>query len=331
MILVFRLIDLEIEMNLINYDDILDDYFFSKTLRPATEWSYRKVVNSFRRYTQDKVLPSQVNKLIVLNWRKYVLQEQGLSSITWNNKVAHMRAIYNHALQQQFIPTQDNPFNGVIARPDIKRKKTLSQTEIKKIYLLLEAREKEEGLGIIEKSRSALRPAWFWLSVVDTLRYTGMRQNQLLNIRLEDVHLEGGWINLRPEASKNHREHRVPITRLLRPRLEKLMMAAAERGATHADMLFNASRFDGRKNILTDVMAYQPLRGFFRRLSNECQCIITPHRFRHTIATDMMKSPDRNLKVVQTLLGHSSVAVTLEYVEGNMDSIRIALEEAFGG
>lgn len=86
-------------MNLINYDDILDDYFFSKTLRPATEWSYRKVVNSFRRYTQDKVLPSQVNKLIVLNWRKYVLQEQGLSSITWNNKVAHMRAIYNHALQ----------------------------------------------------------------------------------------------------------------------------------------------------------------------------------------------------------------------------------------
>ncbi|ENA3446048.1 integrase [Yersinia enterocolitica] len=44
-----------------------------------------------------------------------------------------------------------------------------------------------------------------------------------------------------------------------------------------------------------------------------------------------MKSPDRNLKVVQTLLGHSSVAVTLEYVEGNMDSIRMALEEAFGG
>ena len=163
------------------------------------------------------------------------------------------------------------------------------------------------------------------------IQQSRMRQNQLLNIRLEDVHLEGGWINLRPEASKNHREHRVPITRLLRPRLERLMLAAVERGAAHGDMLFNASRFDGRKNILTDVMAYQPLRGFFRRLSTECQCVITPHRFRHTIATDMMKSPDRNLKVVQTLLGHSSVAVTLEYVEGNMDSLRVALDEVFGG
>ena len=109
-----------------------------------------------------------------------------------------------------------------------------------------------------------------------------------------------------------------------------MMKAAAERGATHADMLFNASRFDGRKNILTDVMAYQPLCGFFRRLSTECRCVITPHRFRHTIATDMMKSPDRNLKVVQTLLGHSSVAVTLEYVKGNMDSLRVALDAVFG-
>lgn len=318
-------------MDTMSYDDILQDYFFSKTLRPATEWSYRKVVSSFIRYTGDNLLPGQVNRLTVLNWRRHVLSDQGLSSITWNNKVAHMRAIFNHALSQQFLIHKDNPFNGVIARPDVKRKKTLSEMEIKKMYLLMEAREKDEHFGVFEKHRSALRPAWFWLTVVDTLRYTGMRQNQLLHIRLGDVNFDGGWINLRPEASKNHREHRVPITRLLRPRLEKLMTAAQERGAVQTDLLFNASRFDGRKVILADVMTYQPLRAFFRRLSTECRCTITPHRFRHTIATDMMKSPDRNLKVVQTLLGHSSVAVTLEYVEGNIDSLRVALDEVFSG
>jgi len=42
-------------------------------------------------------------------------------------------------------------------------------------------------------------------------------------------------------------------------------------------------------------------------------------------------SPDRNLKVVPTLLGHSSVAVTPEYVKGNMNSLRMALEETFAG
>lgn len=119
-------------MDSTNYDDILQDYFFSKTLRPATEWSYRKVVNSFRRYTGDKVSPGQVNRLTVLNWRRHVLSEQGLSSITWNNKVAHMRAIYNHALLQEFISLKDNPFNGVIARPDIKREKNAHSDRDKK-------------------------------------------------------------------------------------------------------------------------------------------------------------------------------------------------------
>ncbi|MFV8810050.1 tyrosine-type recombinase/integrase [Yersinia enterocolitica] len=312
-----------------NYDDILQDYFFSKSLRPATEWSYRKVINSFRRYTGDHLLPGEVSRLIVLNWRRYVLNEQGLSSITWNNKVAHMRAIFNHALLHNFVSHKENPFNGVIARPDVKRKKTLTQSEIKKIYLVMEAREREEYVGIIDKSRCALRPAWFWLTVVDTLRYTGMRQNQLLHLCLGDINLDEGWINLRPEASKNHKEHRVPIARVLRPRLEKLIAVALLRGANQGDQLFNIRRFNGRKDVVAQNMDYPPLRAFFRRLSVECSCTISPHRFRHTIATEMMKSPDRNLKAVQSLLGHSSVAVTLEYVEGNIDSLRLALEEVF--
>lgn len=129
-------------MELISYDDILKDYFFSKTLRPATEWSYRKVINSFRRYIGDNVFPGQVDRLTVLNWRRHVLSEQGLSSITWNNKVAHMRAIYNHALQQEFVPLKDNPFNGVIARPDIKRKKHSPSQRLKK-YIYYSKREKK--------------------------------------------------------------------------------------------------------------------------------------------------------------------------------------------
>ncbi|CNL28292.1 phage integrase [Yersinia pseudotuberculosis] len=110
-------------MNKANYDEILQDYFFSKSLRPATEWSYRKVINSFRRYIGDNLLPGEVDRLTVLNWRRHVLNKQGLSSITWNNKVAHMRAIFNHALLHDLVSFKNNPFNGVIVRPDVKRKK----------------------------------------------------------------------------------------------------------------------------------------------------------------------------------------------------------------
>ena len=154
-----------------------------------------------------------------------------------------------------------------------------------------------------------------------------MRQNQLLHIRLEDVNFEHRWINLRPEGSKNHKEHRVPITENLRPRLERLYNLSLERGAKMQDQLFNLSRFDGRKSEISSNMDYPPLRAFFRRLSRECGFTVSPHRFRHTIATNLMRLPDRNLKMAQDLLGHSTPAVTLEYVESDLDKVRDMLEE----
>ncbi|HEY2453785.1 MAG TPA: tyrosine-type recombinase/integrase [Scandinavium sp.] len=310
------------------FDDLLSDYFFTKSLRPATEWSYNKVVKSFQHFVGDQMSPEQVDKKLVLTWRRQVITDNHLSKITWNNKVTHMRALFNHAIAQGLVTTADNPFNGVLARPDIKRKKTLTDGQIKRIYLLMEAREADESIGIFRESiRSALRPAWFWLTVLDALHRTGMRQNQLLHIRLCDVDLDNGWITLRPEGAKNHKEHRVPITACLRPRLEKLYHLSVERGAQKEEQLFNISRFVDGKKMSSLNMDHPPLRAFFRRLSKECQFTSSPHRFRHTIATNLMKQPDRNIKMAQDLLGHSTPAITLEYVEADLDRVRALLEE----
>lgn len=317
-------------MENVNYDNLLEDYFFSKSLRPATEWSYKKVLSSFRKFTGPCVMPAEIDKNIVLIWRRQVLTELNLSRRTWNNKVAHMRAIFNFALKKGMLPAGENPFNEVVTRPDVKRKKTLTDGQMTSIYLVMEAFDEAERLGTIQHpDRCALLPAWFWLTVLDTLKYTGMRQNQLLSLRLSDVNLDGGFINLRAESAKNYREHVIPIAGALEPRLKALYDRAVQLEAKPKDQLFNVGRFTGKKIELLENMDHQPLRAFFRRLSRECHSVISPHRFRHTIATNMMKSPDRNLKIVQTLLGHSSVNVTLEYVEGNLDMMRRALDEIF--
>ncbi|KDE34161.1 integrase [Kosakonia radicincitans UMEnt01/12] len=264
---------------------------------------------------------------MVLTWRRKVVGDAGLSKRTWNNKVAHMRAIFNHAIAQGLTSHRENPFNGVITRPDVKRKKTLTDVQIKKIYLLMESREIDEFTGNIESRRNALNPAWFWLTVLDAFSRTGMRQNQLLHIRLKDVDLENSWISLRPEGAKNHKEHRVPITAMLRPRLESLYNKAVERGAGLNDQLFNISRFYVNRKETATNMDNPPLRAFFRRLSKECGFIVSPHRFRHTIATNLMNQPDRNIKMTQELLGHSTPSVTLEYVETDLNKVRAMLEE----
>lgn len=314
-------------MDYVSFYDVLDDYFFSKTLRDATEWSYKKVLRSFLIFAGENIPPEDVDDKLVLNWRRHVINEEGLTRITWNNKLTHMRAIFNFAIAEGYVSHKKNPFNGKVARPDVKRKKTLTDEQIKKIYLLMEAREADELIGMIEIRKSALRPAWFWLTVLDALRRTGMRQNQLLHIRLCDVNLTHNWINLRPEGAKNHREHLVPITRHLRPRLERLYNRSIELGAKMEDQLFNLSRFDGRKIETSANMDHPPLRAFFRRLSNECGFVVSPHRFRHTIATNLMSLPERNLKMAQDLLGHSTPAVTLQYVQSDINKVRSLLEQ----
>lgn len=45
-----------------------------------------------------------------------------------------------------------------------------------------------------------------------------------------------------------------------------------------------------------------------------------------TVATHMMKSPERNLYVVKRLLGHVSLVSTLEYIDENVDGLRNILE-----
>ncbi|MBY6257767.1 tyrosine-type recombinase/integrase [Phytobacter diazotrophicus] len=309
------------------FEKVLDDYFFFKTLRVATEWSYRKVLRTFLNFAGDNINPEEVDDRLVLNWRRHVLHEEGLAKITWNNKLTHMRAIFNFAISEGYVSHRKNPFNGKLVRSDVKRKKTLTDAQINKIYLLMEAREADERYGVVESRKSALRPAWFWLTVLDALRRTGMRQNQLLHIRLCDVNFAQNWISLRPEGAKNHREHLVPITRHLKPRLERLYNRSLERGAAMEDQLFNLSRFEGHRNETSENHDNPPLRAFFRRLSNECGFVVSPHRFRHTIATNLMSMPERNLKMAQDLLGHSTPTVTLQYVESDIEKVRSVLEQ----
>ncbi|CDL53840.1 hypothetical protein [Klebsiella pneumoniae] len=40
-----------------------------------------------------------------------------------------------------------------------------------------------------------------------------------------------------------------------------------------------------------------------------------------------MRTPERNLQTVKTLLGHVSLASTLEYVEVNIESLKATLEQ----
>lgn len=286
-----------------SWDLLLDEYSFVKFIRPHTEWSYRKVVNGFRKYYGLDRKLSEITRRDIQEWRRHVINVEESSAVTWNNKVAHIHAIVNYAMKANLIPQTENPFNEVLVRADNKRKKTLSKPQLTRVYLLMQQHvDLDTDLSIAEMKRCALHPAWFWTTVLDTLRYTGMRVNQLMHVRLMDINLEENWIELRLDGSKTHREWRVPIVGPLKPQLKLLISRSIENGAESAP-----------------VATLQPVKSFFRRLSKECGFAVSPHRFRHTLATELIKSTDRNLQMVKGLLGHRSITTTMGYIDINLD------------
>jgi len=160
-----------------------------------------------------------------------------------------------------------------------------------------------------------------------------MRVNQLMHAMLMDINLEENWIELRLDGSKTHREWRVPIVGPLKPQLQLLVSRAIENGAESTDAIFDVNRFlwaEYERGKLPPVATLQPVKSFFRRLSKECGFAVSPHRFRHTLASELMKSPDRNLQMVKGLLGHRSVTTTMEYIDIILEVTGRTLESELG-
>jgi len=317
-------------MKKLTFDILLEDYFFNKSLRPATIWSYRKVVQTFIRFLDADVSPEDITHKDVLFWRDSILRQRGLSSRTWNNKVTHMRALFTYGIKKGLLPQKENPFYDAVVRPDQKLKKILSEKQVAQVYSVMARYASLEYRGSApHHSRCALLPTQFWFVVLDTLRYTGMRQNQLINLREKDISFEDDIITLRAESAKNHKENRIPVISVLKPGMQQLSAELKLRGMKPHEQFFNVEFYAGRQTCEGKEMSVQKLRAFFRRLSKECGFAVSPHRFRHTIATEMMRQPDSNLQTVKNLLGHSNINTTLEYVDGNVDTVREALEAKF--
>ncbi|EFB9349154.1 site-specific integrase [Escherichia coli] len=320
----------------LTWDELLDEYFFSRNLRPDTEWSYRKVVRGFVDFMGEEVFPADVTQPDIQRWRRQVLKTQSLSTYTWNNKVAHLRAIFGFGIKKGLLPHTENPLCEASVAKEAKKKKTLNKDQMIQIYLVVQKFAEYETQQRVpcDRRRNALYPARYWLTVLDVLRYTGMRFNQLQHIRLKDVRPGEGVIELQLEGSKTHREWGVPIVTPLKAPLELLLSRARCLGAGSDDFLFDVCRFtdciEPDKYEYCPARAHQAVKGFFRRLSRECGFLVSAHRFRHTLATVLMESPERNMHLVKSLLGHQSIVTTMEYVDVSVVSTAEILEVALG-
>lgn len=182
-------------------------------------------------------------------------------------------------MEHEILPTGKNPFNKSNVQRDTRKKKTLTRSQLIRVYLVTQQFEEAKWAGRgIRGGRNAPWPVWYWLAVLDTFRYTGMWLNQLLHIRLGDIDLSEEYLDLCLEGSKRHREWRVPVVSALKPRLHHLIAKSTKLGAGKDDYLFDVKRIILNRHVPRNAaQIHQQTRSFFRRLSKECGFAVSPY------------------------------------------------------
>jgi integrase/recombinase XerD len=163
-------------------------------------------------------------------------------------------------------------------------------------------------------------------AILETLYGTGMRVSEVVGLSLTDLHTDSGLVRVLGKGSK---ERLVPLGRFVSEALES-WLAPAGRGTMEPARW--ARRGDAEAVFLNRRGGRLTRQGAWLVLKKRAQAIglgelVHPHVLRHSCATHML-AHGADIRVVQELLGHASVATTQLYTKVSMEHLRRVYEEA---
>jgi integrase len=132
-------------------------------------------------------------------------------------------------------------------------------------------------------------------------------------------------ILLTVEGSKTKREWVIPMPDELREDLLYLRQKTMAKAPLMGQQVFRIQLFNAR--FAGTEMSPEQAGGAFKKLSQVLGERITPHRLRHTMATELAQGEYPDLRSLQYLLGHTDLRMTMEYINPEMRQIESLLSK----
>lgn len=149
-------------------------------------------------------------------------------------------------------------------------------------------------------------------ALIEVLYGTGLRISELAALDVDDIDLEGGTLLVR--AGKGNKSRVVPVGRAARKAVaDYLTVTRAElvkKGSTRSSQDRSALFLNARGGRLSRQGCWKILKGYARAGGLEDK--VSPHTLRHSFATHMLDA-GADIRAVQELLGHASLATTQVY------------------
>jgi site-specific recombinase XerD len=275
-----------------------------RRLSPHTTDAYKSDLTDFQRWFGMSFTTTEISNAHLKDYLQHMIGERKLTTSTVRRRLACLRSFFKFAAD---LGQTSNPFEGWHLQLARRRRlpRTLSRAEASCL--------------LSPNSSPAATPTHIendFGVVVRLMVSTGLRVGEVCKLHTEDISFDGAMIRVRGKGSKER------IAYVTDPELAgALQRLRVERGPTGVAPLFINRRGTGMKP--------QTVRLQLRRIAQEVGLVrrITPHMLRHTAATLLIET-GVDIRFVQRLLGHSSIATTEIYTHVSDEALRTTLTRA---
>ena len=245
--------------------------------------AYRKDLEAFSEY-----LGVKTGDIEMIDVRGFVAQQikAGLSKTTASRRLASVRSFLNFLCREGFI--KSNPAK-LVSTP--KTEKRLPQfLSVDDVFSLI---EKPDGIGLIHARDRA---------ILELLYSSGLRVSEISELNVDDINTKEGLVKVRGKGKK---ERILPIGSKAIDAIKSYMVEKMLLKKKNRAMFINRSgtRLSDR-GVRRIVVKYSMMIGINGQIG--------PHTLRHTFASHLLQA-GADLRVIQELLGHSSLSTTQKY------------------
>lgn len=275
-------------------DEFLDHLRHSRNASLHTISSYRSDLLQLTAYLDSRKIGFRRVDNVVLRGFLHEMAARRLAKSSVARKLAAIRSFYKYGVKQGWV--DDNPAL-VVSTPRLDKPipAFLSEDEMKRF---LENPDKDDALGLRDRA------------ILELFYASGIRLSELVGINLEDMGLEDRLLRVRGKGKK---ERLVPFGRRAMNALDSYLkvrptLLRGNFGDAAVFLNYRGVRISPRS--VERIVDKYVRRSLLRRG-------ISPHALRHSFASHLL-GRGADLRVIQELLGHESLATTQKYTHLNV-------------
>lgn len=291
-------------------DRLLDQYLrhvsIERGLAANTVAAYRRDLTAYLELLAARGIaaPEQITAVDVTHFARAVRErvDGGATASTVARMLSSVRGFHRFLLDEQLVET-DVAADAAPPKLPTRLPRAIS---IEQVAALIDAAAGDDTLALRDKA------------LLELLYATGARISEAVDLDVDDV-IDGDIVRLTGKGSK---QRIVPLGSYARRAIDAYLVRARPPLATRALDRHSATAalfLGARGHRVSRQSAWLIIRA--RAATAHLDVEISPHTLRHSFATHLLAG-GADVRVVQELLGHASVATTQLYTLVTADTLR---------